>query len=183
VSTDVISEFRARFPGGGRILFLTYDAAPAYFLPRPPVISEPSYAFGSRYDELLFAKDPARSAEILKREGVEYVAFNLRNRLFLGLPYSALFSGKEIASRFGLAWQHDGVVFLGWRSAGITAPLPKGFLEALDAKKTGDIPDDAEEIWGEEVAKYMRSAKETRDQNSDYLGWLYDDMKMRWSRY
>lgn len=180
VTTDLIAEFRAKLPDTRRILFLTYDPAPAYFLPGPPIVSEPSYAFGRRYDELLFSGDPGRTEELLRKENIGYVAINLRNRLFLGLPYTRLFSGDDLRSRFGLAFHRDGVFILGWKSDGVTAPLPEAFMKAIDAKKTGVIPANADELWGKEVAGYMRRTVATKDQNSGYLEWLYEDMKIRY---
>jgi hypothetical protein len=180
ITTDFMVDFRRQVGDSRRILSLTYDPAPAYFLPGPPVVSEPSYAFGPRYGELLFSGKPERTEELLKQSGIGYVAINLRNRLFLGLPYTELFSSREMKSRFGLAWQRDGIFVLGWRSEGITEPLPQPFLEAMDAKKTGVIPANAEDLWGKDVVAYMRRAEATRDQNTSYLGWLYDEMKARW---
>ena len=177
VSVDLIAEFRMKFPDTHRILFLTYDPAPAYFLPGPPIVSEPAYAFGGRYDELLFSGDPGRTEELLRRENIGYVAINLRNRLFLGLPYAKLFSGDELRSRFGLAFQRDGIFILGWKSDGVTAPLPEAFLKAVDAKKSGVVPAEADELWGKEVADSIRGTIVSRDQNSGYLKWLYKEME------
>jgi hypothetical protein len=50
----------------------------------------------------------------------------------------------------------------------------------MDAKKTGVIPANAEDLWRKDVVAYMRRAEATRDQNTSYLGWLYDEMKARW---
>lgn len=177
---DLIAEFRVKFPDSRRVLFLTYDPAPAYFLPGPPIVSEPSYAFGRRYDELLFSADPGRTEDFLRRENIGYVAVNLRNRLFLGLPYTKLFSGDELRSRFGLAFHRDGIFILGWKSDGVTAPLPEAFLKAVDAKKSGVIPAEADALWGKEVADSMRRTIASRDQNSGYLKWLYEEMEARY---
>lgn len=179
ITTDFMADFRRHVHDSRRILFLTYDPAPAYFLPGPPVVSEPSYAFGSRYGELLFSGNPELTEQLLKQAGVGYVAINLRNRLFLGLPYTELFSTPGMRSRLGLAWQRDGIFVLGWRSDGVEEPLPEPFLVAMEAKKSGVIPANAEDLWGKDVAAYLRRAVATRDQNSSYLGWLYDEMKNR----
>jgi hypothetical protein len=179
IPVDFMAEFRQQAGDSRRILSLTYDPAPAYFLPGPPVVSEPSYAFGARYEELLFSGKPELTEQLLKEAGIGYVAINLRNRLFLGLPYTELFSTQEMLARLGLVWQRDGIFVLGWRSDGVTSPLPEAFLDAMEAKKSGVIPADAEALWGKETAAYMRRAAATRDQNSSYLKWLYDEMKAR----
>jgi hypothetical protein len=179
IPVDFMVEFRRQVGDSRRILSLTYDPAPAYFLPGPPVVSEPSYAFGARYEELLFSGRPERTEQLLKDAGIGYVAINLRNRLFLGLPYTELFSAQEMQARLGLVWERDGVFLLGWRSDGAASPLPEAFLKAMEAKKTGVIPADAEALWGKDTAAYMRRASATRDQNSSYLKWLYDEMRAR----
>ena len=179
ISVDFMAGLRRQVGDSRRILSLTYDPAPAYFLPGPPVVSEPSYAFGARYDELLFSGNPARTEELLKEVGIGYVAVNLRNRLFLGLPYTELFSAPEMQARLGLVAERDGVFVLGWRSDGAVSPLPEAFLKAMEGKKTGVIPADAEALWGKDTAAYMRRASATRDQNSSYLKWLYDEMRAR----
>ena len=181
-SVELMLQFRARVADSRRVLFLTYDPAPAYFLPAPPVVSEPSYAFGTRYAQLLFSGDAARTEQILKAANIGYVAVNLRNRLFLGLPYTNLFSNDGLRARLGLAWRRDGVYFLGWQSDGVSTPLPEDFLVAMQAKRTGAIPQNAEQLWGKDVAAALRAAPATRDQGSSYFNWLYDEMKDRYRR-
>jgi hypothetical protein len=175
VSIDDMISFRALYPDKHRLMFLTYDPSPAYFVPTPPIVSEPSYAFDRSYEVLLFGGIDA-SKQILYDLDISYFAFNLNNRLFLGLPYSPLFSEDQISKHFGLAWSKDDIYILGWRDHGIINPLPEKLLEILKAKKSGEIPIDAESRWGPRLTNQLRNSPSTRDQNSAFFEWLYNDM-------
>jgi hypothetical protein len=157
----------------GSILFLTYDPSPAYFLPFPPIKSEPSYSFGNEYREILYG-DPATSKRILQQQDVSFIGFNLKNRLFLGIPYSNLLQESEIRKNFGLAWSEGDIYILGWKERGFNNEIPDRFFVALEAKKTGIIPDNARKLIGEDLTLKLQQSKLSYDQGSDYYQWLYE---------
>jgi len=178
ITAQTIAEFRSATGIESRIMFLTYDPAPAYYLPSPAVVSEPSYAFGKEYGDLLYGGDE-RAREILMKRGVGVLAMNLQNRLFLGLPYSPLLSPAAISKNFSLAWRKGDIVFLRWREPGNTAPVPAELVRMVEAKRTGIIPADAGKRWGNDLAEALSRGRRTDDQGSTYYDWLYDAMNPR----
>ena len=123
---------RAAAPGQ-RVLYMGYSPSPGYLLPPPPLLSEPSYAFGSGYDRIVYG--PAADAEaLLRAHGVNYFLFNMRSRLFLGIPYSELFDAAYITRRIGLHWSRDEFYLLTWKEDAAT-PLPAEFVVMLEFKQ------------------------------------------------
>lgn len=117
----------------GRILYMGYSPSPGYLLPPPPLLSEPSYAFGNRYGEILYGPaDEARAA--LQAQDINYFLINMRSRLFLGIPYSELFDASNIAQRLGLHWSRNEFYMLTWKSSA-TRPLPPEFIAMLEFKQ------------------------------------------------
>jgi hypothetical protein len=119
--------------GGGKIVYLGYSPSPGYLLPSPALITEPSYAFGSYYGEILYGA-PYKAEAAFRSLGVEYFLINMRSRLFLGIPYSPLFDTRTIRDHFELKWNNNEFFLLTWKGKG-GQPLPDDFLAILEFKQ------------------------------------------------
>lgn len=117
----------------GRILYMGFSPSPGYLLPLPPLLSEPSYSFGSGYGRILYG-DAADAQRLLKAQDVDYFLINMRSRLFLGIPYSELFQASRISQRLGLHWQSGEFYLLTWKEKA-AQPLPESFVAMLDFKQ------------------------------------------------
>lgn len=117
----------------GRILYMGYSPSPGYLLPLPPLLSEPSYSFGSGYGRILYG-DAVDAQRLLKAQDVDYFLINMRSRLFLGIPYSELFQASRIPERLGLHWQSGEFYLLTWKEKA-AQPLPESFVAMLDLKQ------------------------------------------------
>ena len=73
-----------------------------------------SFKFSSRVNEILTAT-PARAAQILKEEGLNYFLFLSEFPLLDYLPYSQLFSPKNIGKYLAVEWTDGKTYLLTWR--------------------------------------------------------------------
>jgi hypothetical protein len=121
-----------------KILYFGYSSTPGYVLPYPAILNEPSYAFGTHYRELLYGESEA-SKEILISMGINYFLFNMKSRLFLGIPYSELFRASSLGKIFNVVWEKDGYYLLTWKGD-IGSPPSDNLISMLEFKQKSIIP-------------------------------------------
>lgn len=130
-------KMRQEMPPGEKLLFLTYDPGPGYFLPGTPLLSEPTYSFGDDYDVILFGP-PDEAQQALRQQGINYFGLTLDSPLFVGIPFSPLFAAEELEQRFGLVWREGETFLLTWKDED-TLPLPPGLVQAIEWKQTDKL--------------------------------------------
>jgi hypothetical protein len=139
-SLDQFAQAQRLVPPGERQLHLSYDPGPGYLLGGRPIVTEPSYAFGGRYAELLFSP-PEQARAILEELHITHVSFNVEGDLFLGLPFSPLFAAANLEEHFELVWRSGGFCLLRLTSPGAVGKrLPPDVLEALARKQNATCP-------------------------------------------
>jgi len=103
-----------------------------------------SYSLGRDWATILF--EPAHIARAaLERQGLNYFAIDTNAAFFDLLPYSPLFSAKNIRSNFEVAWESNGVYLLTWPSASTTrlnAAFDASYAYSKElALKSADFPE------------------------------------------
>jgi hypothetical protein len=155
---------RKLVPPGERLLHLSYDPNPGYLLGGRPVVTEPSYAFDGHYPELLFGP-PEQARAILERLHITHVSFYLEARLFLGLPYSQLFSVENLPRHFELVSSREGFYLLRLKDpASPPSALPAELLQLLELYQKPNLSTLCDEESGrrlaDEVSQFAAAATE-----------------------
>lgn len=117
-------------PKGSRIWSTNVDS----YCMAPDCIIESTISFkmSSNLSDIL-SGTPAEAKAILQREKLNYFIFSKESTILDLLPYSALFSPKNLAENFGILWTDGKTYLLTWKGSN-TRPLDEKFLRYYKQK-------------------------------------------------
>lgn len=129
-----LKQARGLLQPGQRIAHLSYEPGPGYFLPGPPLVTEPSYAYGRNYDRVLFGT-PEEAKETLQQMGITHFSVNLARPLFVGIPFGKLFRYPEVCEQFQLCHRDGDFFVMTWRTDDDAPRLPESIARMLELKQ------------------------------------------------
>lgn len=136
IGLSFMEDARRAIAADRRILALGYDPGFYYFLPRPGMVSEPTYALGARHP-LLGLGPVDETVRVLRENRIDFLAVDIASPLFSAVAFGPLLDPDEASRRLGVVWRRGDTYLLTWRDDPRTSPLPDALLRALDAKRSG----------------------------------------------
>jgi len=116
------------------IFALSNNAAPGYSFPGAGAISEPSYALGVDYRQIIFGP-PAQAKELLQKMKLNHFIVDLNSETFSGIAFSRLFNVFNINSYLRVILQEGDVFVLTWRQPNSSESIPLHVRQVLEFKQ------------------------------------------------